>query len=86
MTSFSFFKYFDAFELDVNVVNFLYCMKTRLTDGSVIELHRETSWFRSGCVISANINEVIPGQTIAHSTCTSMIQALPQFALFLGID
>ena len=24
MTSFSFFKYFDAFELDVNVVNFVY--------------------------------------------------------------
>ena len=24
MTSFSFFKYFDAFELDVNFVNFVY--------------------------------------------------------------
>ena len=24
MTLFSFFKYFDAFELDVNVVNFVY--------------------------------------------------------------
>ena len=30
MTSFSFFKYFDAFELDVNVVNFVYCGKTRI--------------------------------------------------------
>ena len=30
MTSFSFFKYFDAFELDVNVVNFVYYGKTRL--------------------------------------------------------
>ena len=30
MTSFLFFKYFDAFELDVNVVNFLYYRKTRL--------------------------------------------------------
>ena len=30
MTSFSFFKYFDAFELDVNVVNFLYYRKTRI--------------------------------------------------------
>ena len=29
MTSFSFFKYFDAFELDVNVVNFVYYGKTR---------------------------------------------------------
>ena len=28
MTSFSFFKYFDAFELDVNVVNFVYYGKT----------------------------------------------------------
>ena len=30
MTSFSFFKYFDASELDVNVVNFVYYGKTRL--------------------------------------------------------
>ena len=30
MTSFSFFKYFDAFELDVNVVNFVYYAKTRM--------------------------------------------------------
>ena len=30
MTSFSFFKYFDAFELDVDVVNFVYYGKTRL--------------------------------------------------------
>ena len=29
MTSFSFFKYFDAFELDVNVVNFVYYEKTQ---------------------------------------------------------
>ena len=29
MTSFLFFKYFDAFELDVNVVNFVYYLKTR---------------------------------------------------------
>ena len=31
MTSFSFFKYFDAFELDVKVVNFVYYGKTRLS-------------------------------------------------------
>ena len=30
MTSFLFFKYFDAFELDGNVVNFVYYGKTRL--------------------------------------------------------
>ena len=30
MTFFSFFKYFDAFELDVNVVDFVYYGKTRL--------------------------------------------------------
>ena len=30
MTSLSFFKYFDAFELDVNVVNFVYYEKNRL--------------------------------------------------------
>ena len=30
MTSFSFFKYFDAFELDVNVVSFVYYGKTGL--------------------------------------------------------
>ena len=30
MTFFSFFKYFDVFELDVNVVNFVYYGKTRL--------------------------------------------------------
>ena len=30
MTSFSFFKYFDAFELDVNVVNFVYYGKLEL--------------------------------------------------------
>ena len=30
MTSFSFFKYFDAFELDVNIANFVYYGKTRL--------------------------------------------------------
>ena len=30
MTSFSFCKYFDAFELDVNVVNFVYYGKTRI--------------------------------------------------------
>ena len=29
MSSFSFFKYFDAFELDVSVVNFVYYGKTR---------------------------------------------------------
>ena len=29
MTSFSFSKYFDAFELDVNVVKFVYYGKTR---------------------------------------------------------
>ena len=28
MTSFSFFEYFDTFELDVNVVNFVYYGKT----------------------------------------------------------
>ena len=33
MTSFSFFKYFDAFELDVNVVNFVYYGKTRFRGG-----------------------------------------------------
>ena len=32
MTSFSFFKYFDSFELDVNVVNFVYYGKTRLAN------------------------------------------------------
>ena len=32
ITSFSFFKYFDAFELDVNVVNFVHYGKTRLRD------------------------------------------------------
>ena len=30
MTFFSFFEYFDAFELDVNVVNFVYYGKTRM--------------------------------------------------------
>ena len=30
MTSFSFFKYFDTFELDVNDVNFVYYGKTRM--------------------------------------------------------
>ena len=30
MTSFSFFKYFDAFELDVNIVKFVYYGKTRM--------------------------------------------------------
>ena len=30
MASFSFFKYFDVFELDVNVVNSVYYGKTRL--------------------------------------------------------
>ena len=29
MTSCSFFKYFDVFELDVNIVNFVYYVKTR---------------------------------------------------------
>ena len=32
MTSFSFFKYFDAFELDVNVVNFVYNGKTPIKE------------------------------------------------------
>ena len=32
MTSFSFFKYFDAFELDVNVVNFVYYRKIWLKE------------------------------------------------------
>ena len=31
MTSFSFFEYFDVFELDVNVVNFVYYGKTRMS-------------------------------------------------------
>ena len=30
MTSFSFLEYFNAFELDVNVVNFVYYGKTRM--------------------------------------------------------
>ena len=37
MTSFSFFIYFDAFELDVNVVNFVYYGKTRLTVPVIVE-------------------------------------------------
>ena len=36
MTSFSFFKYFDAFELDVKVVNFVYYGKTQLLQGGHI--------------------------------------------------
>ena len=36
ITSFSFFKYFDAFELDVNVVNFVYYGKTRMNMGREI--------------------------------------------------
>ena len=37
MISFSFFKYFDAFELDVNVVNFVYYLKTRMcTDVEIV--------------------------------------------------
>ena len=35
MTSFSFFKYFDTFELDVNVVNFVYYGKTRVANVSL---------------------------------------------------
>ena len=46
MTSFSFFKYFDAFELDVNVVNFVYYGKTRL-DKVVSTLDREIFSMRS---------------------------------------
>ena len=42
MISFSFFKYFDAFELDVNVVNFVYYGKTRLRDCQTIG-HRTQS-------------------------------------------
>ena len=37
MISFAFFKYFDAFELDVNVVNFVYYGKTRMcTDVAIV--------------------------------------------------
>ena len=36
MTAFSFFKYFDAFELDVNVVNFVYYEKTRMFKSFII--------------------------------------------------
>ena len=32
MTYFSLFKYFDAFELDVNVVNFVYYGETRIRE------------------------------------------------------
>ena len=35
MTSFSFLEYFDAFELDVNVVNFVYYGKTRFLQKSL---------------------------------------------------
>ena len=38
MTSFSFFKYIDAFELDVNVVNFVYYGKTRLRANGAAQL------------------------------------------------
>ena len=34
MTSFSLFKYLDAFELDANVVNFVYYGKTRFRKNS----------------------------------------------------
>ena len=44
MTSFSFFKYFDAFELDVNVVNFLYYGKTR-AEGSNVTLGNTIEFF-----------------------------------------
>ena len=46
MTSFSFFKYFDAFELDVNVVNCVYYGKTRF-DKVVSTLDREIFSMRS---------------------------------------
>ena len=36
MTSFSFFKYFDAFELDVNIVNFVYYGKKSVVLTSII--------------------------------------------------
>ena len=39
MTFFSFFKYFDAFELDVSVVNFVYYGKTRFRSNSRVGLH-----------------------------------------------
>ena len=43
MTSFSLFKYFDAFELDVNVVNFVYYGKTQLY--KILKLKYNTVFF-----------------------------------------
>ena len=44
MTSFSFFKYFDAFELDVNVVNFVYYGKTQLSIYKHYAIENSVSW------------------------------------------
>ena len=46
MTCFSFFKYFDAFELDVNVVNFVYYGKTRLDP--YVQSDRDQNLVKSG--------------------------------------
>ena len=49
MTSFSFFKYFGAFELDVNVVNFVYHGKTQfehLSSWSLTEDIDTSEFFR----------------------------------------
>ena len=49
MTSFSLFKYLDAFELDVNVVNFVYYGKTRMN----------TKIATDGCAFSTKVQGIL---------------------------
>ena len=51
MTSFLFVKYFDAFELDVNVVNFVYYGKTRI-DFVLLFDTKHSSILGQWCILS----------------------------------
>ena len=70
MTSFSFFKYFDAFELDVNVVNFVYYGKTRMS--VITNKKKHGSFFSTSKLWERNVFSRVCPSFCPHVTITMM--------------
>ena len=72
MTSLSFFKYFDSFELDVNVVNFAYYGKTRIEEETeMIEIFTESVLF---ALVLNFVMSLIYGGILSYSSYQNKIK------------
>ena len=85
MTSFSFFKYFDAFELDVNIVNFVYYGKTRLR--MTRRNDKQSGRFRNICHLSRIFLFPFSGMFNVHvinywQKCVQLVEDQTNLAMF----